>query len=395
MILIIDNFEREGCTASDMARALTARRQRALVYGNDSIDLAGIAEIDPELIILSPGVQTPTEAGICVAAVQRFAGRVPILGIGLGFHCVAAAFGGQIVRAKQIMHMKEDEVTHDCRGVFRGTRTPVRVLRSHSLIMKREEAPKVLNISATSSDGEIMGIRHSDYAVEAVQFRPLVDETAQRLSASSLTDVYKFSDLLAGAKRISTLSGNRIESISVTDEILGFLRLDEENIYKLTPDQFELLICDRLAAAGFAVSKVGHTFAPDGGVDLVACPRYPVPFPYVLAVQAKHHRRPSTKTGARDVRQFAGAIARCEIQAGALITNTSFTPDAVWLANNANKLLMLRDMRDIRRWLRDDFLHLAERRDLPSEIVLGSHVVVKVPRFSLIPDLERNADGED
>lgn len=268
------------------------------------------------------------------------------------------------------------------------------MVRAHSLLVERETLPEVLEVSAASTGGEIMGIRHVTHRVEGVQFRPVVVVNGQSRDDGA-TRSYRFSDLLAAAKRTATGSGNRIEIISVTDDLLQFLQLHEGNIYKLRPDHFEVLICDRLTAAGFQVSKVGHTFAPDGGIDLIACPRFPVPFPYILAVQAKHHRQALTKTGAGDVQQFAGAIARREIQAGALITNTSFTPDARWLAENASKLLMLRDFRDIQRWLRGNFVDLAERRDLPSEIELGRNIVVKVPKLSRIPDLQWNASDEE
>jgi restriction endonuclease Mrr len=242
-----------------------------------------------------------------------------------------------------------------------------------------------------------MGIRHRDFAVEAVQFRPAVDENTERSSTpTSLTPTYKFTDLLAGAKRIATPTRNRIENVRLTDEILQFLRLGDDALFKLSPDQFELLICDRLVTAGFEISRAGHTFARDGGIDILACPRHPMPFPYILAVQVKHHRRQEIKTGAPDVQQFVGAISsRYEIQAGALITNTTFTPDAPWLAQHASKLTMLRDVKDIRRWLQGNFVALAERRDLPSEIVLGQNIVVRVPRLARIPDLESNPDGDD
>lgn len=389
MILIIDNFACDGgCTAGEMARALATRRQEVVVHGNDSVGLDEVEAIAPDLIILSPGVCTPREAGISVSAVQRFAGRIPILGIGAGFHCVAAAFGAAVVRAEHMMWMKEGRVDHDSHGVFDGLPTPITVVRSHSLIVKADTLPTALRVTATSSHGEIMGIRHCEHAIEGVQFRPVVDAKTPRISAPAFGHVYTFDDLLWGVKRFSTPRGNRIEIVSVTDEILQFLRSDDDNIFKIRPREFELLICDRLHAAGFDVSKVGRTFAHDGGIDLIACPRYPVLFPYLLAVQVKHHHRPGIKTGVPDVRQFDGAIGHCQVQAGALVTNTAFTPDAVWWARSASKLLMLRDLRDVRRWLCSNFVDLAERRDLPSEIVLGKDIVVPVPRFSRIPDVE-------
>jgi anthranilate synthase/aminodeoxychorismate synthase-like glutamine amidotransferase len=131
-----------------------------------------IALQKPEKIVISPGPRTPSEAGISVELIRRFAGKIPILGVCLGHQAIGEAFGGRVVRAKKILHGKTSEVFHDSKTIFRGLATPFTATRYHSLIVERKSLPRVLEISAETSDGTIMGLRHRKLRVEGVQFHP-------------------------------------------------------------------------------------------------------------------------------------------------------------------------------------------------------------------------------
>jgi anthranilate synthase component 2 len=147
------------------------------VVRNDEITVEGIAELRPQQLVLSPGPCSPAEAGVCVPAIRHFAGRLPILGVCLGHQSIGAALGGRIVRAKTQMHGKSSTVEHDGRGIFRGLPARFRAVRYHSLVIERDSLPDELEVSATSDDGEIMGVRHRAFAdgaapLEGVQFHP-------------------------------------------------------------------------------------------------------------------------------------------------------------------------------------------------------------------------------
>ncbi len=142
------------------------------VHRNDAITLSEIAAWQPEAIVISPGPCTPNEAGISVPLIQRFAGKIPILGVCLGHQAIGQAFGGRIVRAERVMHGKLSSVTHDSRGVFAGVPSPLTVTRYHSLAIERQSLPSDLVVTATADDGEIMGVRHREWRVEGVQFHP-------------------------------------------------------------------------------------------------------------------------------------------------------------------------------------------------------------------------------
>jgi anthranilate synthase/aminodeoxychorismate synthase-like glutamine amidotransferase len=143
-----------------------------VVRRNDAIGLDDIAALAPDGIVVSPGPCTPREAGISVAAIQRFAGQVPILGVCLGHQAIGAAFGGAIVRAERIMHGKTSPIHHDGRGVFGGLPDPFDATRYHSLLIDAATLPAVLERSAWTAEGEIMGVRHRSAFVEGVQFHP-------------------------------------------------------------------------------------------------------------------------------------------------------------------------------------------------------------------------------
>ncbi len=139
---------------------------------NDALDLAGLEALAPANLIISPGPCSPTEAGISVAAIRHFAGRIPILGVCLGHQCLGAAFGGRVVRAPRLMHGKTSLIYHDGREIFQGIPSPFEATRYHSLIVERETLPECLVVTAQTAVGEIMGLRHRDYAVYGVQFHP-------------------------------------------------------------------------------------------------------------------------------------------------------------------------------------------------------------------------------
>ncbi|MDM7462677.1 MAG: aminodeoxychorismate/anthranilate synthase component II [Tepidimonas taiwanensis] len=142
------------------------------VFRNDEITLEGIAARAPDRLVISPGPCSPAEAGISVAAIQQFAGRVPILGVCLGHQSIGAAFGGRIVRARELMHGKTSVITTTQEGVFAGLPRQFTVNRYHSLAIERATLPEALAITAWTDDGEIMGVRHRELAVQGVQFHP-------------------------------------------------------------------------------------------------------------------------------------------------------------------------------------------------------------------------------
>ena len=142
------------------------------VYRNDEITVEQIALMKPDQIVVSPGPCSPNEAGISVAAIKAFAGKIPLLGVCLGHQSIGAAFGGKIIHAKKLMHGKVSPVHHLDKGVFQGLPNPLTCTRYHSLAIERESLPDCLEVTAWTDDGEIMGVRHKTLAVEGVQFHP-------------------------------------------------------------------------------------------------------------------------------------------------------------------------------------------------------------------------------
>jgi len=174
VILMIDNYD---SFTYNVVQYLGELGADVRVYRNDELTLDQIETLAPEKIVISPGPCTPSEAGISVAAIQHFAGRIPLLGICLGHQSIGQAFGGKVVRARQVMHGKTSAIFHANRGVFRGLANPFEATRYHSLIIERESLPDCLEVTAwtQTQDGavdEIMGVRHREFAVEGVQFHP-------------------------------------------------------------------------------------------------------------------------------------------------------------------------------------------------------------------------------
>jgi anthranilate synthase/aminodeoxychorismate synthase-like glutamine amidotransferase len=169
MILLIDNYD---SFTFNLAQYLGRMGENVEIRRNDQITLDEIEELHPVRIIISPGPCTPKEAGISVPLIQRFAGKIPILGVCLGHQAIGAAFGGRVVRAKKLMHGKTSEIQHDSKTIFRGLPQPFVATRYHSLIVDRKSLPRALEISAETGDGIIMGLRHRKLRVEGVQFHP-------------------------------------------------------------------------------------------------------------------------------------------------------------------------------------------------------------------------------
>ena len=169
MILLIDNYD---SFTFNLVQYLGELGAEVLVKLNDEIDCAGITLLNPERIVISPGPCTPNEAGVSVELIQKFAKQTPILGVCLGHQSIGAAFGGQIIRAPHIMHGKTSEIHHDGKTIYKGLPQPFTATRYHSLVIEEKSLPAELEVTARTSDGVIMGVRHKKYRIEGVQFHP-------------------------------------------------------------------------------------------------------------------------------------------------------------------------------------------------------------------------------
>ena len=169
MILVLDNYD---SFTYNLVQYLGELGAAVKVVRNDEMTVDEVARMQPERIVISPGPCTPNEAGISLTLIERFAGVVPILGVCLGHQAIGQAFGGKVVRAQQVMHGKVSRIRHDGRGVFADVPGDFVATRYHSLAVERASLPAALEVSAQSEDGEIMGLRHREHAVEGVQFHP-------------------------------------------------------------------------------------------------------------------------------------------------------------------------------------------------------------------------------
>jgi anthranilate synthase component 2 len=169
MLLMIDNYD---SFTYNLVQYFGELGEEVRVVRNDEVTVRQIEEIRPARICISPGPCSPAEAGISVPVLRQFAGHLPILGVCLGHQAIGSAFGGTVVRAQRLMHGKTDQIAHDGRGVFVDLPQAYTVTRYHSLAIARDDLPGCLEITASSPDGEIMGVRHREYCIEGVQFHP-------------------------------------------------------------------------------------------------------------------------------------------------------------------------------------------------------------------------------
>ena len=174
MLLMIDNYD---SFTYNLVQYFAELGEEVRVFRNDEITVEGISDLRPDRLVLSPGPCSPAEAGVCVAAIRAFKAKLPILGVCLGHQAIGAALGGKIVRARTQMHGKTDVIDTDERGVYTSLPKQFTVIRYHSLVIERASLPAVLDVTSTSQDGEIMGVRHRELAgtktpLEGVQFHP-------------------------------------------------------------------------------------------------------------------------------------------------------------------------------------------------------------------------------
>ena len=169
MLVMIDNYD---SFTYNLVQYLGELGEEVKTFRNDQITLDEIAALQPDRIMLSPGPCTPNEAGISLPVIERFAGKLPLMGVCLGHQSIGQAFGGKVIHAKQIMHGKTSTIEHTNQGVFADIPNPYTVTRYHSLVVERDSLPDCLEVTAWTDDGEIMGLRHKELSVEGVQFHP-------------------------------------------------------------------------------------------------------------------------------------------------------------------------------------------------------------------------------
>lgn len=169
MILVIDNYD---SFVYNIVQYLGEWEKNIQVFRNDKITTGEISRINPDYIVISPGPGNPSQAGVSLETIREFSGKIPILGVCLGHQCIGEAFGGKVVGAKRLMHGKISKIYHDGKTIFKGLSNPFEATRYHSLLVEQKSLPKVLEISAWTKEGEIMGLRHKKFLVEGVQFHP-------------------------------------------------------------------------------------------------------------------------------------------------------------------------------------------------------------------------------
>ena len=169
MVLLIDNYDSFTYNLVHYFETLGADMK---IVRNDAATAEELFAMSPKAVVISPGPSSPKNAGVCVDFIKKYAGKVPIFGVCLGMQSIGYAFGADIVLARRTMHGKTGMVTHDSTGVFRGMPNPIEVVRYHSLAVAENTLPKCLRVTARAEDGEVMGIRHTDFLVEGVQFHP-------------------------------------------------------------------------------------------------------------------------------------------------------------------------------------------------------------------------------
>jgi anthranilate synthase component II len=190
-ILVVDNYD---SFVYNLVQELGELGAAPIVFRNDAIDVAGIRAQSPDAVLISPGPGRPEDGGVSLAAIRELGGEIPLLGVCLGHQCIGQSFGGEVVAAPQLMHGKTSEIHHDGLGLFDGLPNPFVATRYHSLVVRPDSVPKELIVTATSTDGVIMGLRHRELPIEGVQFHP---ESVLTVSGPALLG--NFLGQLAGA----------------------------------------------------------------------------------------------------------------------------------------------------------------------------------------------------
>jgi para-aminobenzoate synthetase component II len=194
MILMIDNYD---SFTYNLVQFLGELGEELVVRRNDEITITEIETMSPDYLMISPGPCSPNEAGISLEAIMHFAGKIPIFGVCLGHQSIAQVFGGDVIRAERLMHGKVSDMHHDGRSIFHGMPNPFEATRYHSLIVKRETLPDCFDITAETSQGEIMAICHKELAIEGVQFHPESIMTQQgKTLLKNFLEAYKKAEML-------------------------------------------------------------------------------------------------------------------------------------------------------------------------------------------------------
>lgn len=211
--LIIDNYD---SFTYNLVQYLGELGSEVVVYRNDQITLDEIIRLKPDRIVISPGPCTPNEAGISLELIKNLCGKIPILGVCLGHQAIGQAFGGEIVRAPQIMHGKTSDIYHDGLGVYKNLPNPFVATRYHSLVIDPKSVPDCLVVTAKTEDGVIMGVRHRELALEGVQFHPesILTEVGKDLLRNFLSGQYELEDQALG-KMIKKREGDMNKAIPV------------------------------------------------------------------------------------------------------------------------------------------------------------------------------------
>jgi para-aminobenzoate synthetase component II len=169
MILMIDNYD---SFTYNLVQYIGELGEKVAVVRNDELSISEIEQLSPSIIVVSPGPCTPNEAGISLDVITHFAGKIPVFGVCLGHQSIGQAFGGKVIRAERLMHGKTSPVYHDGKGVNTNMPNPFQATRYHSLLVEKESLPDCLEVTSWTDEGEIMGLRHKEFAVEGVQFHP-------------------------------------------------------------------------------------------------------------------------------------------------------------------------------------------------------------------------------
>lgn len=219
----------------------------------------------------------------------------------------------------------------------------------------------IARVKGPSTDGESVLIEFPPpIFFEVGAALPSSQEPLLQLALEFGADLRKGDELLP--------CNTHIEIVDVSTDLLEGLRRDPAELLSISPEQFEQFLCGRLSEMGLDSERVGSIYAPDGGIDIVSWPRERSPFPFLLAVQAKHHADMARKVGPGAVRQMQAIVDRLPFQAGLIVTNTAFTANARWVAQNRPHLVRLRDFDDLKRWIFDNFLDETEWREIPESI---------------------------